>query len=267
MRNEVTLDKRTSKKAYFTSYFECNKLKSADIWKGIRSLVNIKATKSSSLKLLNESGNLISDPRLVSNIFNNYFSKIGPSIERRIPVVPGSFRHYLEKCDKDNKKIINPENSSFFLSPTVPDEIGKLIDNLDPKKSTGPNGVPIFILKILKPFFSVWLSELINLSFTSGIFPDLLKLAKVSPLHKKECKLNFLNYRPISLLSVFSKIFEKTIYIRIYSYLSNKNLIYEKQFGFHSKYFTNHALVSKLSLNFFHWVTSNSMGTQLKKQD
>ena len=86
-------------------------------------------------------------------------------------------------------------------------------------------------------------AELINLSFEVGIFPDILKIAKITPLHKKECKLNFRNYRPISLLSVFSKIFEKTISIRIYSYL-----IFAKQFGFRSNYSTNHGLMILLTL-------------------
>ena len=60
---------------------------------------------------------------------------------------------------------------------------------------------------------------------------------------KKECKLNFQNYRPIFLLSVFSKIFEKPIYSRIYSYLVKQNFIFNKQFGFHNNYST-HALIS-----------------------
>ena len=64
------------------------------------------------------------------------------------------------------------------------------------------------------------------------------------PLHKKESKLNYLNYRPISLLSVFSKIYEKLLYTRIYSYLDKKDLIYSKQFGFRSKHSTNHAIIS-----------------------
>ena len=140
--------------------------------------------------------------------------------------------------------IINSADSSFFLAPTVPDEVSKLIDALDIKKSSGPNSIPVFILKLLKPFFSFWLSSLINLSFEVGIFPDIFKIAKVTPLHKKECKLNFLNYRPISLLSVFSKIFEKSIYTRIYSYLVKNNFIFNKQFGFRSNYSTNHALLS-----------------------
>ena len=78
----------------------------------------------------------------------------------------------------------------------------------------------------------------------TGTFPELLKLAKVQPLHKKDSKLDYLNYRPISLLSVFSKIYEKLIYTRIYSYLDRNKLIYSKQFGFRSKYSTNHAIIS-----------------------
>ena len=186
LRNEITKDKRDSKKSYFHSYFEKNKLKSAEVWKGIRSLVNIKASKSFSIKLLNENNNLISDPKIISNVFNDYFSSIG----LKIPIVPGSFKEYFEIKDVSGKSLINPSNASFFLSPIVPAEIEKLIDALDIKKSTGPNSIPVFILKILKPFFPSWLSKLVNLSFTVGIFPDILKIAKITPMHKKECKLS-----------------------------------------------------------------------------
>ena len=90
-------------------------------------------------------------------------------------------------------RYINPDGSSFFLSPTVPAEIAKIIDSLDLTKSTGPNGIPVFLLKhFFKLFFSNWLSKLVNLCFETSVFPDLLKLAK------KENKLEFLNYRPIS---------------------------------------------------------------------
>ena len=140
--------------------------------------------------------------------------------------------------------MINPDDHSFFLSPTQPDEIEKIIDKLNPSKSTGPNGIPVFILKLFKGFFSFWLSKLINLCFETGEFPRMLKLAKVIPLHKKDSVLNFLNYRPISLLSVFSKIYEKTIYVRIYSYLVKYNMIYSKQFGFRGNHSVNHAITS-----------------------
>ena len=130
------------------------------------------------------------------------------------------------------------------MSPTVPGEIKVIINSLDATKSTGPNGIPVFLLKSFKEFFSNWLSKLVNLCFESGVFPDLLKLAKVTPLHKKESKLEFINYRPISLLSVFSKIYEKLMYTRIYTYLVKNEMIYSKQFGFRSKHSTNHAIIS-----------------------
>ena len=70
------------------------------------------------------------------------------------------------------------------------------------------------------------------MSFETGLFPDCLKIAQVSPIHKKKSKLDFLNYRPISLLPVFSKIFKKLMYCRMYDYLEKNNLISSKQFGF-----------------------------------
>ena len=78
----------------------------------------------------------------------------------------------------------------------------KIIDGLDIHKSTGPYGIPIFLLKTYKAFFSHLLSKLVNVCFEKGIFPEILKTAKVIPLHKKDSKLHHLNYRPISPFSV-----------------------------------------------------------------
>ena len=132
----------------------------------------------------------------------------------------------------------------FFLALQFLLKSQKKIDSLDFTKSTGPNGIPVFLLKRFKLFFSNWRSKLVNLCFETSVFPALLKLSKVTPLHKRENKLEFLNYRPISLLSIFSKIYENLIYSRIYSHLVKKELIYSKQFGFRSNHATNHAIIS-----------------------
>ena len=96
--------------------------------------LSLISSKSSSIKLLNENGNLVSDPKIISNVFNKYFSTIGPEIQRKIPFVPGSFKDYFNSKDENGKLLINPSNASFFLSHTVPGEIGKQIDALDVKK-------------------------------------------------------------------------------------------------------------------------------------
>ena len=64
-------------------------------------------------------------------------------------------------------------------------EVEKIIDGLDMKKATGPNSLPYIILKSFKMFFSVWLSRLVNLCFEVGVFPDILKTAKIILLHKR----------------------------------------------------------------------------------
>ena len=236
LRNKITAKKREAKIKYYERYFENNKKKTAEIWKGINSLVNIKAANRSSFKLFDTNNNIISDQTNIANTFNDYFVNIGSNIDKKIPKArSGHTKDYLKniKCDK-----------TLFLVPVVAPEIGKIIDSLDINKSTGPNSIPVYILKILKPFFSEWLAKLINLSFETSIFPDLLKIAKVIPIHKKGCKFDHKNYRPISLLSVLSKIYEKIIYKRIYGFLSCNDLIYEKQFGFRANHSTNHALIS-----------------------
>ena len=148
------------------------------------------------------------------------------------------------KRNKNGKYFINPDGHTFFLTPTDPKEVAEVIDKLDEKKSSGPNGIPVFLLKKFKDFFSFWLSKLINICFETGVFPDLLKFAKVTPVHKKDSRLDYVNYRPISLLSAYSKIYEKLIYTRMYAYLVKYNLIYSKQFGFRSQHSCNHAIIS-----------------------
>ena len=104
----------------------------------------------------------------------------------------GSYTQYLKKRDKNangesgnGKLIINPNGCSFFLTATGPDEIAKIIERLDVFKSAGPFGIPTFLLKSFKDFFSIWLSELINLCFETGEFPTLIKMAKVTPQKRK----------------------------------------------------------------------------------
>ena len=201
LRNQITSEKRASKKKHQTLQFEENKHKSSNAWKCIRSLVNIKSSKASNIKLMDKDNNLMSDSRKISNIFNDHFSTLGANVQAKIPQERGSYKSYLNKKDKTTNQLhINPHSYSFFLSATGPDEISKIITGLDTNKSTGPFGLPVFLLKLFVDFFSIWLSELINLCFETGEFPTLLKMAKVAPIHKKESKLNYLNHRSISFL-------------------------------------------------------------------
>ena len=90
---------------------------------------------------------------------------------------------------------------------------------------------------------SVPFCVIINESFVSGDFPDRLKLANVITIYKKDSKDNPTNYRPISRLSIFSKLIEKLMYKRLYSFLDSCNILHSLQIGFREKYSTLYALI------------------------
>ena len=84
---------------------------------------------------------------------------------------------------------------------------------------------------------------LINLSFSDGYFPDELKLAKVIPLYKTNDPTLFSNYRPVSLLPLFSKLFEKAMYDRMIKFMKKYNILYMYQFGFRENHSTYMAMM------------------------
>ena len=97
---------------------------------------------------------------------------------------------------------------------------------------------------LLKSEISNPLADLLNLSFSSGIFSSVLKIAKVVLVYTKDSKLDYQNYHPISLLSNIEKILEKLMYKRLYKFLNDSNFLYELQFGFRQNFSATHALIN-----------------------
>jgi hypothetical protein len=91
-------------------------------------------------------------------------------------------------------------------------------------------------LKLSAPIIAPSLTHVFNLSISTGIFPDLWKLAKVYPLHKKGPKENVNNYRPISILCSLSKILERHVNNYLYQFLDNSNVLHSNQSGFRPQY-------------------------------
>ena len=112
--------------------------------------------------------------------------------------------------------------------------------SLNPSKTIVPNGIPTKILKLLINDVS---SQLTELSCSCGVFPLVLKDRKVIPVHKKDSKLQYSNYRSISLLSNTDKVFEALMYNRLHNFFEMNSVIYDLQFGFRQKYLTPLALI------------------------
>ena len=158
---------------------------------------------------------------MIANTFNNFFANVAGNSTKSIPRTRKSPMDYLGTRNEH----------SFFITPVLPMEISGIISSLKTGKSIGPNSIPTKLLKVLCPHICSSLSDIINESFQSGTFPEKLQLAKVIPLFKKGCPLTASNYRPIPLLSVFSKIIVKVMYKRLYNFLDLNNILYYYQFG------------------------------------
>jgi hypothetical protein len=120
----------------------------------------------------------------------------------------------------------------MFINPVSENEIEKVLQNLKGKCSSGFDSVTDSIVKKCVQFIKKPLSDICNTSFASGILPEILKITIVKPIHKKGNTGEVQNYRPISLLSVFSKIIEKLIYSRLMSFVTKNNILNNIQHGF-----------------------------------
>ena len=118
----------------------------------------------------------------------------------------------------------------MFISRTDEKEIICCISSLKENKGSGPYSIPFRILQLLKHDIAKPLVN--NLSFSTGVFPTKLNMAKVLPIFKKDYPLHCSNYRPISLLSNIDQIIEKLMYSRLIKFLNKIKCLFTKQFGF-----------------------------------
>ena len=232
-RNLVTKLSRISKAKHYHHYFSDHKKNMLKTWKGIKLLVNINKRNSKTVTCLNVDGIEETDPFLISNHFNKFFSTIAQRIESKIVKASKHFSDFLAE----------PLQSNFFLTPTLPDENQKMIKSLNNKKAIGPNNIPTKVLQEFGKTISIPLADLINLSFKCGIFPMFLKVVSLTPIHKKVDSLDCNNYRPVSLTANLSKLTEKLVHKRLYNFVENHKLLHEHQYGFQKKHSTNHALI------------------------
>ena len=130
----------------------------------------------------------------------------------------------------------SPNSKSLFLRKATEPETKKHIEEADINKATGIDNIPAKILKWCIDLLVPILTKLFNRCIEVGIYPDSLKLARVTPVFKGGNQNETTSYRPISILTQFNRIFEKLLRDRLFEFLGKK--IYKKQFGFQPKHST-----------------------------
>ena len=168
-----------------------------------------------------------------------HFSSIGKKYADKIDPSARGIMHYLDKIEKNQ--------SSIFILPICRSKLERIIDDLPNKTSSGWDGLSNILVKKLKMSIITPLLLVINKSISEGICLDILKLAYLSPLHKSGGYNECTNFRPISLLAVISKIFEKVMYSQTYQFLQETKQLYQSQYGFRRRHSCENAIQELLS--------------------
>ena len=166
--------------------------------------------------------------------FGKFYSTIGLKLANKTHETKPSINDYL--------KNIKTNPNMMYLHPITPTEILRHIDRLPSKNSSGYDGISNKFLKSIKHAIKIPLTKIFNLSISTGEFPESMKLAEVIPLFKNGALDIMENYRPISLLITISKLLEKSIYKRLYNFISKNNIFYSKQYGFRSNHSCEQAI-------------------------
>ena len=220
---------REAKKSYYTKQFENFKSNIKKTWGKINEILSRKKKDSELPSYFCEGNKIITKSEDIANCFNKFFCNIGPELANSIKGPPGkSYQDYLKQ------NIL----SNFAFSTVDTEYVQKMIMEIKSKSSFGHDGVSSILLKKISPEINEVLTCIINQSLMTGIFPNSLKIAKISPIYKKEDPHLTDNYRPISLLPVISKVFEKVAFKQVYDYFNKNNLLYKSQYGFRKKHST-----------------------------
>ena len=230
MKRWIENQKYKSKKNYYSNQIDKYTNSAKKQWKIINEVISNSKPKNkvSKLKLPDST---ITDSKDIAEAFNSYFCSVAGKLKDEIP---SSNHRFLP-----NFKHVH---NSIFLKPCTETEISDIVKNLNNSATSDYNST-VFKRVFQSTQLPEILCQTINASLNYGIFPDLLKTAKVVPIHKAGSRSDVANYRPISLLSVFSKIYEKVMYARLTSFFDSNNSIYSRQYGFRSQHSCEHALM------------------------
>ena len=231
IKNIVEKHISKAKHDYYTNYFNKYSHDSRKQWSMINRILNRKQRSKNIVNKLVVNGNVINDTSEISEAFNEYFVNIAQNLKDI-----GGPREVYSTLNSSKRSRISIE-----LEPCTATEIKEIINSFKNKATADTS---MHALKHVSLEVTPILVHTINASLTQGIFPSDLKCAKVLPLFKGGSKVDISNYRPISLLPIFSKIYERVMHTRIYKFLNSKDAIYSGQYGFRKGHSCEHALLS-----------------------
>jgi len=229
-RNKVHQLLRIAERNHYDNILKQNSTNLKKSWSVIKEIIN-KGQNPATSKTFRLNDTMVSNHQVISDAFNKYFVNIGATLARNITPT---------NCDP-TRNITETNENSIFLSPTDEHEIRSIITSLK-DSSPGYDDLHAKILKRTADLIAYPLHHMVNLCIEQACFPSELKIAKVVPIYKGNDPLLISNYRPVSVLPVFSKIYERIIHTRMLKFINDHNCLYKFQFGFRAKHTTSLAL-------------------------
>ena len=208
--------RRAAKIKYYDNQFIQQNKNIKQTWGLIREVIGSKKTQKDSLPdYFIENNSILCDPPSIANGFDDFFVNIGPELASKIP---DSSKHFLDYLGPSN-------DDSFIFSYVSQDTVLEYCKKIKPKSSQGHDGFSNILLKEIAPIILTPLTYLINMSLKTGYVHSSLKIAKIVPVFKDSDKHSFTNYRPISLLSPFSKLLEKIVCYQLYTFFTKSKYL------------------------------------------
>ena len=193
-KNKLTTILRFAEKSYYSSLLVANRGDAKNTWNVLNTVIKKKMCQNELPKHFECNGEDVSDTSIIANKFNTFFATIGPNLANALPATEGaSIGDYVGEHN------IN----SMFLTPDVENEIINIVKLCKPKNSKDCDDISMYVISKVIVSIAKPLAHIFNLSFSCGIFPDHMKIAKIIPIFKNGQKTEFTNYRPISILSQF----------------------------------------------------------------
>ena len=211
MRNYVVKIRKMSLKNYFMKH--CEK-QDENFWHTVSPFMSDKKYRNGGNITLNENGETITDASRVSEIFNDFFVNVATDIGFNDDVVSASDairRHDQHPSVKRIREYYRDKIKDFDFHVVDTETVMQMIKNINPRKATGCDNIPGKLIWIAYREISIPICSLLNASITAKRFPSIMKYADVSPCFKKEDNLFKGNYRPVSVLTVISKLYESVL--------------------------------------------------------
>ena len=223
---------REAKIQYYDKLFSQYKSDIKKTWQTTSDIICKSNKKRKTLDKIIVDSKMITNKEEICNEFNAFFANIGPKLATQIkPISNKTYDTFLKK------RVL----MSFAFTLVGENDVLKYLSSLRTKNSAGFDGISVKLLKRLSSALINPLTLIINQSLVTGIFPKKLKIAKVLPLFKKDDYTIMDNYRPISLLTSITKLFEKVVFTQLNDYFRNNDLFYDSQYGFLKDHSTEYA--------------------------